>query len=136
MAAIPTARAKNSTVPPVSWDGAAGEREREMTVPTKTLLKQLAGEVEWLAAPWDAPENRGQGGVVMDEIEDHAEAALDIIEELEGHIHGAWLKDVLRDAVVAIFKKHMEADLHRLHDLIKGSASREAMDLIRSMMGG
>jgi len=96
-----------------------------MTVPTQTLLKQLKGEVEWLAAPWDAPENRGQGGVVMDEIEDHAEAALDIIEELEGRDRNRlWNKNFIME------------DLRRLHDLIKGSACREAMDLIRGMIGG
>jgi hypothetical protein len=85
---------------------------------------------------------------------DHAEAALDIIEELEGReqdfltlLPKAVLEEIkgLHDRIRELEgrdrdrlwnKNFIIADLRRLHDLIKGSASREAMELIRRMMGG
>lgn len=106
-----------------------------MSVPTTTLLKQLAWEVEWLAG--DTPCTWEH----MQWARDHAEAALDIIEELEGReARAGWQEPLFHTAMNENTRRILEsrafkADLHRLHDLIKGSAGREAMDLIRRMMG-
>jgi hypothetical protein len=119
-------------MPPLSWGSAAGERET-MTVPTHTLLKQLKGEVRW----WKdgifenyflEPKTPHQ-----DQI-DHAEAALEIIDELEGRDESDGIENWNNGARWAF--SCLEDNLRRLHDLIKGSASREAMDLIRGMIGG
>jgi hypothetical protein len=141
-----------------------------MSVPTTTLLKQLAGEVEWLQCmsanlqgfpeyirkklvgleeDFGPMETFGEGGGLIvpwefikeDEIYDHAEAALDIIEELEGReARAGWQEPLFHTAMNENTRRILEsravrADLRRLHDLIKGSAGREAMDLIRRMMG-
>jgi hypothetical protein len=81
---------------------------------------------------------------------DHLEACRDIIEELEGRervcdMCGQKDSEILfclqcvsrRDEITEEDTMHVvRFDLRRLHDLIKGSASREAMDLIRAMIGG
>jgi hypothetical protein len=61
---------------------------------------------------------------------DHRESALDIIDEIDGRQALLNGHNWITGHVIAM------ADLRRLHDLIKGAASREAMDLIRRMMGG
>lgn len=107
-----------------------------MTLPTKTLLSQLRKTVEWMRLQIEYIP--GCGGT--DAVHDHEAAALDIIEELEGRETCCSDCEEARDwtglaesesQILAWYRAH----LRRLHDLIKGSAPKEAMDLIRAMIG-
>lgn len=119
-----------------------------MTVPTHTLLKQLRGEVRWLHQKLMAA-NLYSG----DQGHDHADAALDIVEELrdrDKYLPRGYFVYDHKDGVARqpgsewVFVE--AADLQRLHDLMlkavgpmdiqTGAASCGAMDLIRRMIGG
>ena len=73
------------------------------------------------------------------------DAALNIIEELDDEILDLEMKkndwreiaDGRRKLMMEFIKwrEQTQTDLRRLHDLIKGAACHEAMELIRRMMG-
>jgi hypothetical protein len=122
-----------------------------MTLPTKTLLDQLRKTVEWFHPKrWMPLGPAGDLKIISSaEFKDHIEACLDILEELEGrdrkcNMCGQTGLDILfclkcvsrRDEITEEdTMRIVRMDLRRLHSLIKGCASREAMDLIRAMIG-